>query len=137
MRRRWTVALVAVTASVLAGCTAGGPTTPSRPAIFDRAQVPADVLPAEVLGTEDPSTSRYVGEDSAGDRYWAVWGPADTACIVQLPATKPGNYFSFCGGLGISGSDASGVVMEFASAPRRLDPSSSELIGDTLLVQRP
>lgn len=33
--------------------------------------------------------------------------------------------------------DAEGVVMEFASAPVHLDAASAELVGDTLLVQRP
>lgn len=123
----------------LAGCTSGPeiPPAPSGAAIFDRAQEASDLLPDDVDALYDRTSSRYVGEDSAGDRYWAVKDTTASECILHLPAGQPGQYYGFCGGPGVTGTTADGVVMEYASSPSQLDSSSAELVGDTLLVRRP
>ena len=139
MRHRAAVLLVTSAVALLAGCS-GEPVVgdlPSADVIFDRAQQPADLLPADLAAPYDGDSTRYVGEDSAGDRYWAVKDLSDTACIVYLPVDDPKEYLGFCGGPGLSGETAAGIVMEHASSPSQLDPDSAELVGDTLLVKRP
>lgn len=139
MRCRAAAALIAVAVCALAGCTATGPAgtaLPARPAIFDRAETAGDTPPGD-YSTDEMGETRYVGEDSAGDRYWAVWGPGQAACIVQEHAGAGDDVMRFCGGLGLSGTNAEGVVMEFVTAPSTLDPDTAEVVGDTLLVRRP
>lgn len=135
MRSRAAAALLVAAVCALTGCTAVE-TDGARPAIFDRTETAADAPPGD-FPTDELGEARYVGEDSAGDRYWAVWGPGRAACIVQQQVGVGGDVMQFCGGLGLSGTDARGVVMEFATAPSTLDPDTAELVGDALLVRRP
>lgn len=139
MRHRAAVLLVTSAVALLAGCSGESVVAdpPSADVIFDRAQQSADLLPADVASLYDGDSSRYVGEDSAGDRYWAVKDQSATACILHLPADDPEEYLGFCGGPGLSGETAAGIVVEYASSPSQLDPDSAELLGDTLLVKRP
>ena len=108
-----------------------------RSPIFDRARSSADELPPQVDGDVDADTSRYAGEDSVGNRYWAAYKDnSSIECIVFVPATD-GDNFIFCGGPGISATTETGEVIEFAASPNRLSPASAELVGDTFLVKLP
>lgn len=139
MRRPLSVALAAVAASVLAGCTAAPETVsvPDRPAIFDRAQTDGDALPDEIPDDGYVADSiRYVGEDAAGGRYWVALLDDRSTCIIADPAGA-GDWAGFCGLSGLSGSWIDGTTVEFADAPQKLDPASAEHVGDTILVGRP
>ena len=120
----------------LVGCATGPdlPTQTESP-IFDRARTSADELPAEVEATVDPDTSRYAGEDSAGNKYWAAYEAGSSSeCIVYVPADDTTN-FTFCGGPGLSAVTDTGRIIEFASSPSKLSSDDAELVGDTLLVK--
>lgn len=86
MRGRAIAAALAVcAATLLAGCTPW-PSTPDRPAIFEREQTESDTFPLSLPDTYDPASIRYVGEDSAGDRYWV--GRSGTGhCILWRAAS--------------------------------------------------
>jgi len=138
-RRRTAAALLAVTVALLAGCTSGGPTlggSAEHDAIFSREQTPEDRLPDDIMPLWDASTSRYVGEDSGGDHYWAAHDGARHVCIVVRAADSATSYTSSCGG-GSMSLTIGAVKVEFASAPQDLTEENAELIGGTLLVRRP
>jgi hypothetical protein len=138
MRRRKAAGLVLIGSIFFAGCTAGPEAeAPTTAAIFDRARTAADELPAEVDADLDPDTTRYAGEDSAGDRYWVGLKTSSTVeCIVYVPADM-GDNLVFCSGPGMSATTDDGKVVEFMSSPSKLSPDDAELVGDTLLVQEP
>lgn len=139
MRRPLGIALVAVTASVLAGCTAGPVTlgSPGRPAIFDRPQTDQDVLPDGIPDDGYLTDSiRYVGEDSVGARYWVGLREDEQACIIA-DATGAGDWAGLCARSSLSGTLSDGTTVEFATTPRNLDPTSAELVGDAILVGHP
>ncbi|WP_285136511.1 hypothetical protein [Microbacterium sp. lyk4-40-TSB-66] len=138
MRRRTAVA-AAVGLVVLAGCAPGeanvGPWSEISP-IFDRPRTAGDALPPDVGGL-DAESSRYVGEDDDGNRYWAAFS-ADSGpqCILFVPEDD-GDHLVFCGGAGLAGETASGLRVEFSSSPNRLSEDDAQLVGDTLLVKTP
>ncbi|MCJ1707827.1 hypothetical protein [Microbacterium sp. VKM Ac-2923] len=139
MRRPVRIALVAVAASVLAGCTAGPVAlgSPGRAPIFDRAQTDQDVLPDDVPDDGYVAGSiRYVGEDSVGGRYWVALREDESECIIA-DATGAGDWAGFCARSGLSGTLLDGATVEFATAPQNLDPASAERVGDAILVERP
>lgn len=139
MRRPIGITLVAVTASVLAGCAAGPVAlgSPARAPIFDRAQAEQDVLPDDIPDDGYVAGSvRYVGEDSVGGRYWAALLEDESECIIA-EATGAGNWAGFCAQSGLSGTLLDGTTVEFATEPRNLDPASAERVGDAILVDRP
>lgn len=139
MRRPVGIIFVAVTTSVLVGCTAGPVVlgTPGRAPIFDRAQTDQDVLPDDIPddGYLDGSI-RYIGEDSVGGRYWVGLREDEQACIIA-DATGAGDWAGFCARSSLSGTLSDGTTVEFATAPRNLDPASAERVGDAILVDRP
>lgn len=123
--------------TALAGCvTQPEVATQQASPIFDRQRTSADELPADVEANVDADTSRYAGEDSAGNRYWAARVGSTTECVVFVPADG-GDRFSFCGEPGFSATTPAGRVIEFASSPSRLSPDDSENVGDTFLVNEP
>lgn len=133
--RRAGLAVAIAGALLLAGCTAGPEVSAdgSSP-IFDRPRAADDALPEGYWGSVAEDTSRYVGEDSAGNAYWAVRNADDAECIVDLPVDDAGPSV-FCGGPGVTGTTTDGRVIEFASSPSRLTPAIAEMVGDTLLVK--
>jgi hypothetical protein len=136
MRRCEAAGLVLVGLLFLAGCTPGpDAAAPSWPAIFDRAQNAADALPADVDAEVDAATTRYAGEDSAGDKYWVgVKTNSTVACIIYVPADL-GDNLVFCSGPGMTATTDAGKVIEFASSPHELSPEDAELVGNSLLVK--
>lgn len=139
MRRPLGIALVAVTASVLAGCTAGPVELggPGRPPIFDRPQTDQDVLPDAIPDDGYVAGSiRYAGEDSIGGRYWVALLEDESECIIA-DATGAGEWAGFCARSGLSGTLSDGTTVEFATAPQNLDPTSAERVGDAILVEHP
>lgn len=138
MRRR-TAAAAAAGLIVLTGCTQGeanvGPWSEISP-VFERSRTAGDALPPGVDGL-DADSSRYVGEDDDGNRYWAALSAgAGPQCIVFVPENESGTMV-FCGGAGLSGETAGGVMVEFSSSPSRLSEDDAQLVGDTLLVKTP
>jgi hypothetical protein len=121
----------------LSGCVAQPEAAvPGNPPIFDRPRTATDELPAGFDGDLDAETSRFVGEDSAGDKYWVGLKNSTDECIVYIPAND-NDYFVACSGPGMSATTSAGKVIEFASSPNRLSADDAELVGDTLLVQEP
>lgn len=139
MRRPVGIALVAVTASVLVGCAAGPVAlgSPGRPPIFDRPQTDQDVLPDAIPDDGYVADSiRYVGEDSVGGRYWVALLEDESECIIA-DATGAGDWAGFCGRSGLLGTLNDGTTVSFATASQSPDPTSTERVGDAILVGRP
>ncbi|AZS36714.1 hypothetical protein CVS47_01322 [Microbacterium lemovicicum] len=120
-------------ALLLAGCAAGpGVSATGASPIFDRGRVPGDSLPAGEWSSVAEDTSRYVGEDAAGNAYWAVRSADDAVCIVYVPVEES-NRSLLCGGPGLTGTTPDDRIMQFASSPTALTRSETELVGGTLL----
>ena len=129
--RRLPASLLAlfVVGVAVVGCSPANPL-----AIFDRAATAEDALPADLTGEVDADTSRYVGEDSAGNRFWVVRDDeVDGMCIIVVDA-ESGAPWSGCGGPPIALTIESGLRVELAGYPDQLSETNAELIGDTLLV---
>lgn len=131
MKRRAPIFVLAllILGAALAGCAQA-----STPAIFDRERTALDELPADLTAEVDAETSRYVGEDSAGNRYWVVRSEGiDGTCIILLEE-KTAAPWAGCGGPPIALAIGSGLRVELAEYPDQLSESNAELVGDTLLV---
>ncbi|MEV4687415.1 hypothetical protein [Microbacterium sp. LWH3-1.2] len=121
-----------VVGAALVGCS---PAT--SPAIFDRDRTAEDELPAGLTAEVNADTSRYVGEDSAGNRFWVVQtAELNGTCIILVDVDTDAPW-SGCGGPPIALTIESGLRVELADYPDQLSESNAELIGDTLLVGSP
>ena len=137
MKWRIAVPVLIGTAVILSGCTPGGDFAPPRGSpIFDGERTSSDTLPGGRDFGVDPETSRFVGADAAGNRYWAAYEVDSHAeCVIYVSA-EGDDWAGFCGGSGVSATTASGLVIEFASSPAQLTTDDAELVGDTLLVKQ-
>ncbi|MFK4804644.1 hypothetical protein ACI3KX_02140 [Microbacterium sp. ZW CA_36] len=131
MKRR---APIFVLALLVLGAALTGCAQPSTPAILDRQRTAVDELPADLTAEVDAETSRYVGEDSTGNRYWVVRSEGiNETCIILLEEDTAGPW-SGCGGAPIALTIGSGLRVGLADYPDQLSESNAELVGDTLLV---
>src|SRR5688572_28460631 len=117
MRLSIVAGLLLIGSLLLTGCTAGREVAPPKtPPIFERPQIAGDELPAGVDEDLDADTTKYVGQDSAGDKYWDGYKTDSSAeCIVHVPADDGHDSVS-CGGPGMTATTSAGKVIEFASS---------------------